>query len=113
MNEWSRLEPELRARAYGTIEADPRYLLETDATWVPAEADLWLARLLANRRPRWIEETPDLELRTAAYHLQSGWAATSVSAIMCPPPPGVRLSPDGTFRIAYLRYRRRCQRRPQ
>lgn len=132
MDRWAEYEAVLRKQAYRTIESDPQVLLEHDSGGPGIAADLIYARLLGyddeivqdGWRLRRIEPVlllpifPRMSLaesdvlgpgvtRSATYALQSGYALVSVHAEVAMPPAGVRVGPDGTFRVLYLRYRRR------
>lgn len=130
MSEWTELEPLLRERAYRTLDSDPQVLFEHDGGPDYLDADVFLARLIGlddeivedGMRLRRLESVillpihrgfslfddgpAEPTLRTAEYVLQSGWAILSV-ALPYPIPPGVEPRPDGTVRVAFLRYRRR------
>jgi hypothetical protein len=131
VDRWQQVEPTLRHKAYRTIESDPQVLLETDGGPVGMPAEVIFARLLGFEDEvvedglRLAEVVPDLRLpimslgpllssgplepqpiRVARYALQSGYARTKVAAEFAP--PGVQLGPDFTFRVLYVRYRRRA-----
>lgn len=130
VSHWERMEPTLRHRAYRTIESDPQVLLEADGGPVGMQAEVVLARLLGFEDEvvqdglRLAQVVPDLRvplpaslsllssdsvqpqpIRTATYVLQSGFALTKVAAEYAP--PGVEVGNDFTFRVLYVRYRRR------
>lgn len=134
MSRWEEFELALREQAYGTIDADPRLLLETDGGPVGMKADVIFARLIGmddnivqdgwrlprvepyllmpiplSRRERMANYEPtvaDAVLRTAKFVLQSGFAHTRVSGEYAP--PGVSLDSDFMFDVLYLRYKRRA-----
>lgn len=130
MSLWDQAEPVMRHRAYRTIENDPQVLLEGDGGPGGVNAEIYMARLfglddeivedglrLAAPLPivrlpiiprvAYLDDESDLSspLRTADYVMQSGFALVHLAAEYAP--PGVELLPDFTFRVLYLRYRRR------
>lgn len=117
---WDEVEPLLRERAYRT--ADP---LSGDCGPVHLDADLIFARLfgfdgqvdrdglqLPVLLPDLHLPIPHIETFTgetltaaARYVLQSGAITATVPAVDAP--EGMRLRADFTFKVAYVRYRRR------
>jgi hypothetical protein len=124
---WDEAEPVIRERAYRTLDNDPMILFEGDGG-PGGGVEIYLARLfgldgeivedgvrlreplsvirlpIAPRLTLADEPEPRL-LRTADYVQQSGFVVVPLAAEYAP--PGVELLPDFTFRVMYLRYRRR------
>lgn len=124
------MEPLLRRRAYGALEADPQVLLEVDGGPLGVDADVFIARLIGfedevvddgirlrraepvylvplHRRLSMLEPDPAelAPMRISTYVLQSGYALATVAAENAPADVAVR--DDFTVRVLYLRYRRR------
>lgn len=131
MSLWEQVEPIARDKAYRTIERDPQILLEGDGGPGSMQAEVYMARLFGfedeivadgvrlrrpepvyfmpiSSGPAWMRADEDMQpapIRTASYVMQSGFALVTLAAEYAP--PGVTLRDDFTFRVLYLRYRRR------
>lgn len=131
MSLWDQAEPVFREKAYRTIERDPQILLEGDGGPGSVQAEVYMARLYGYddeivadglrlprpeavylmpimSQPAWMRADEDMQpalIRTATYVLQSGFALVKLAPEYAP--PGVTLGDDFTFRVLYLRYRRR------
>lgn len=131
MTLWDQAEPVARRKAYRTIDNDPMVLLEGDGGPGGIKAEVYMARLFGYeeeivadgmrlRRPEPVilmplhrrqslltDETEPLlpSLRAATYVMQSGFAVVTLAAEYAP--ADVTLQDDFTFRVLYLRYRRR------
>lgn len=130
---WAEVEPVMRERAYRRLDNDPQVLLEHDGGPLDIKADVILARLigfedeivqdavrLSSVMPVYrlpllprgqfamSEDTapPSLNLRAAEYVLQSGYVAVNLAPEYAPPEITVG-PPTFTFKVLYLRYRRR------
>lgn len=131
MSKWSRIKPLLREQAEYVINNDPSVLLEREGGPVGEQADVVLARLYGAddqvdydwRISRAVpvlyaaiperltaiepaEPTSYSSLRTAEYRLQSNFAKLRLDGRFAPEDVSVR-SPDFTFSVLFLRYRRR------
>lgn len=130
---WREVEWEARQQAYRTLDNDPQILLETDSGGPSVQAEVIMARLIGYedeivedglrltrvepvirmpimRRPWIYEETqppPDMTMPAAEYRVQSGFALVHLDAMYAPPDVEFR-PPTFTFRVLYLRYRRRA-----
>lgn len=131
---WAEVERELREQAYGTLYMDPQILLERDGGPEGLHAELIYARLfgfddevvrdgwrlprvepvlylpiMSSLRAVFAEPSADVVFqptRRATYRLQAAYALVAVHGEFAP--AGVPLRPDFTFRVLYLRYRRRA-----
>lgn len=135
MRDWTKMEAALRERAYRKLNADPQILFETDGGPVGQSASLIYARLfgfedeIAKDGLRLSSVLSHINLpiparplllstdaigiryevepaRVARYELQSGFVRLHVAAEFAP--QDVRLEPDFTASVLYLRYRRRA-----
>lgn len=130
---WTRFEEVLYSKLEGTINADPRVLLETDGGPVGRKADIILARLyerdeqaVRDLRLSRVETeilvplpvTPLMSVdpigpddfvfpKAARFVLQSSFAEMKVSAEYAPPWLTVG-PPDFLFSVLFVRYRRRA-----
>lgn len=128
---WEQAERSARHKAYRTLDNDPRILLEGDGWPGGVKAEVYLARLfgyddeivadvvrlprpepvyflpIASRLGLGVADEGPTEppIRKATYVLQSGFALVTLAAEYAP--PDVKLRDDFTFRVLYLRYRRR------
>jgi hypothetical protein len=131
MTPWEQAERSAREKAYRTLDNDPRILLEGDGGPGSIRAEVYMARMLGYDdevvadglrlpRPEPVYRMPIVPrgplfaadddplvptIRAATYVLQSGFALVTLAAEYAP--PGVTLRDDFTFRVLYLRYRRR------
>jgi hypothetical protein len=128
---WSEMESLLYERMEGTVNADPRMLLEVDGGPVGRKADIILARLyerddqsvrdmrltrvepeilvpLPFRSRGRVDPMPDaFEMPKAArFVLQSSFAEMKMAAEYAPPWLTVG-PPDFLFSVLFVRYRRR------